>query len=121
MSDETIEWLGVRIPKHGAVDFETFKTTSKTMHIPLFNNFFLYFVDGWTGDVYRKNPSYKKLQEEHPELVEKARKYLIETKVSRGSPEWIEKVSPPLYEVYKLMSGYTFDGKKVSNYPDLFG
>ena len=120
MSDETVEWLGVRIPRYGAIDFETFKTPSKTMHIPLFNNFFLFFAEGWGGDIYRKAPAYKKLQEEHPEIVKKASKAL-NSKETRGSPEWTEKVAPALYEAYKLMNGYTFDGKKVSNYPDLFG
>lgn len=123
MQEETVEWMGKRIPKYELLDYDTFKSLS-VRGIPLFNNFFLYFTEGRTGEMYRSRNFFKQFESDKPELVAKTmeavkEKWVFETMEELGRE--IDGVASALYDAYKVIKGYTVDGKPVSNYPDLFG
>jgi hypothetical protein len=111
---KTIKWFGIDLPLEETLDYDTFCKKGEKFGIPLFNNFFAYFRSGEWGDGYRLNPAFQKLKQEHPELVER-----VTDVVDKHWPD-VDKVSPALYEAYKIMISYTINGKKVLNYPDLF-
>lgn len=109
-------WLGTCISKYRELKFNVFQSHNNDLGTPIFNNFFLYFID----ETYQTKPVYQRLKQENPEIVEKARETLLKSQHKRFTPDWIDEVAPILYEAYKIMKNYKIGKKRVANYPDLF-
>lgn len=99
------------------IDNQTLESESKTLSFeefshytkengPRYMNFGLFFVDSWTGGVYRKKECYKKFAVQNPSLAETLLEKVKNRDMKKRFDEAIRPFEVEMYEAFKIMCKY---------------
>ncbi|MEK7128603.1 MAG: hypothetical protein AAB933_03520 [Patescibacteria group bacterium] len=81
--------------------------------IPNYNNFFLFFVSGPSGDVHRKKKHFERFVSEHPSLNLTLHNGIGDIPPYSDVSENLKPYDQNLYEVYKIMRSYGVSDKEL--------